>query len=237
VILAERDRPFWGFAEVLLAAALFFPAVLAGGFAVKSVFDYFHADPELGFPLLIAEFIGYAIIFLVLRILFARHGQPLFRSLAWVPHPFRPLNLALAGFVLAVLVVILGNLLRIPDTETPFDKLLNDPFSRIAIAVFGITLGPVVEELLFRGFLQPVMVNSLGVLPGILATSALFGALHLTQNAFIWQSGLLIAVVGFVLGVIRHVSGSTRASAITHMAYNSIPFLVLVFSGNPTAQK
>ena len=36
-------------------------------------------------------------------------------------------------------------------------------------------------------------------------TSALFGALHLTQNAFIWQSGVLIMLVGFVLGVVRHV--------------------------------
>jgi membrane protease YdiL (CAAX protease family) len=136
-----------------------------------------------------------------------------------------------------VAVIILGNVLRIPDTQTPFDKLLSDPLSRIAIALFGISLGPIVEELLFRGFLQPVMVNSLGVLPGILATSALFGAMHLMQNAFIWQSGVLIALVGFVLGVIRHVSGSTRASAITHVAYNSIPFLALLFSGNPASPK
>jgi len=135
------------------------------------------------------------------------------------------------GIVLAVAVILLGNLLGFPNVETPFDKLLSDAASRIAIAVFGVTLGPIIEELLFRGFLQPVLVDSLGVLPGILATSVLFGTMHLMQNAFIWQSGVLITLVGFVLGVVRHVSGSTRASAIVHVSYNALPFLVLLFSG------
>ncbi len=56
--------------------------------------------------------------------------------------------------------------------------------------------------------------------------------MHLTQNAFIWQSGVLITLVGFVLGVVRHVSGSTRASAITHISYNALPFLTLLLSGS-----
>jgi uncharacterized protein len=128
-------------------------------------------------------------------------------------------------------VVLLGYLLGFPNVQTPFDRLLNDTASRIAIALFGVTIGPVVEELLFRGFLQPVMTSALGVLPGILATSLLFGAMHLMQNAFIWQSGVLITLVGFVLGTVRHISGSTRASAIVHISYNSLPFFALLLSG------
>jgi hypothetical protein len=57
------------------------------------------------------------------------------------------------------------------------------------------------------------------------------------QNGFIWQSGVLISFVGFVLGVVRHVSGSTRASAITHISYNSLPFLAMLFAGAPAAPK
>ena len=229
--LAERERPFWGFAELLLIAALFLPAVWAGSLAVQAVSSWLHRDSQLGLPLLIAQFIGYAIVFLALWLLFARHGKPLFESLAWVPQPFRPRHLVALGIALAAAVIVLGNLLGIPNTETPFDKLLTDPASRIGIAVFGITLGPIIEELLFRGFLQPVLVDSMGVLPGILTASILFGALHLAQNADIWQSGVLITLVGFVLGVVRHVSGSTRASAITHISYNALPFLSLIVSG------
>ena len=237
VILAERERPFWGFAEVFLIAALFLPAVFAGEIVVQIAARFLHGNAKLGLALLIAQFIGYGIVFLGLRLLFARYGQPVLRSLAWVPQPFRPLNLAIVGIGLAVTVVLLGSLLHLPKTETPFDKLLNDTASRIAIAIFGVTLGPVVEELLFRGFLQPVLIESMGVLPGILVTSALFSAMHLVQNDYIWQSGLLIMLVGFVLGVVRHVSGSTRASTIVHIAYNSLPFLVVLFSGNPANNK
>jgi membrane protease YdiL (CAAX protease family) len=237
LILAERERPFWGFAELLLVAALFFPAVLAGAVAVQSGSGYLHLDPDLGLPMLVAEFLGYAIIFVVLRIMFARHGEPLFSSLGWVRFPFKPQSLILAGFLLALVVLLLGNVLRMPETETPFEKLLQDPASRIAIAIFGVTLGPVVEELLFRGFMQPVMVDALGVFPGILLTSALFGCMHLMQNGWAWQSGLLITFVGFVLGVIRHVTGSTRASSLAHISYNLIPFFALLFSGGAGTPK
>ena len=232
LILAERDQPFWGFAEVLLIGALFLPAVLAGAYAVQTASAYFHVDNKKGLPLLIAEFIGYAIVFLALRILFARHEKPLFKSLAWIPGPFKPVHLFGAGLFLFFGIVLLSAILRSPNTETPFEKLLDDPLSRVAIALFGVMLAPIIEELLFRGFLQPVMVDSLGVFPGILVTSLLFGSLHLAQNAFIWQSGLVITFVGFALGVVRHVSGSTRASAITHFSYNLLPFLYVIAGGS-----
>jgi membrane protease YdiL (CAAX protease family) len=115
------------------------------------------------------------------------------------------------------------------------DKLLKGASSRIVISLFGVTLAPVIEELLFRGFLQPVLVDSFGVLPGILVTSAVFGGMHLMQYGFLWQSGVLITLVGFVLGVVRHVSGSTRASAITHIFYNLPSFvLLIIFGGQPS---
>src|SRR5580658_1544579 len=97
VYLAEPDRPFWGFAELLLIAALFIPAVLAGEFAVQAASPYLHINPSLGFPLLIAEFIGYGIVFIALAVLFARYRRPLFESLGWVSQPFRPLDLAVLG--------------------------------------------------------------------------------------------------------------------------------------------
>lgn len=194
-------------------------------------------DPRAGFPLLLAEFIGYAVVFAALKALFARHGRPVLESLGWVRTAFSPLHFVVLGFGLALAMVLLGNLLMTPDVQTPFEKLLDDPVSRLVIAIFGISIGPVVEELLFRGFLQPVLVNAFGVLPGIAATSVLFGGMHLMQNAFIWQSGLLITLVGFTLGVVRHVTGSTRASAITHMAYNALPFIALLASGNQPGSK
>jgi membrane protease YdiL (CAAX protease family) len=217
---------------VLLVAALFIPAVLAGALVMDGVASVFGIDPKLGFVMVMAQFIGYGLIFAVLKLLFLRHHEPLLPSLGWVPQPFRPVHLIATGFVLALTMVLLGSLLQTPDIQTPFEKLLDDRTSRIVIALFGVTAAPAVEELLFRGFLQPVLVETFGVLPGILVTSVLFGGMHLVQNADIWQSGVLITLVGFALGVIRHVSGSTKASTITHIAYNSLPFLALLAGGN-----
>lgn len=233
VHLAERERPFWGFAEILVVAAVFLVGALAAGTLVKTVGPSLHLNPELGLAQLLVEFAAYGLVFAALKILFARYGEPLFESLGWVSHNLKPLHLAVTGVILAAVVVMLGNLLQFPNVETPFDKLLNDRASRFAIAAFGVSLGPIIEELLFRGFLQPVLVNAFGVLYGILATSLVFGALHLTQNAGVWQSGALITLVGFVLGVIRHLSGSTKASSVAHIGYNALPFVVLLVSGKP----
>lgn len=235
LVLAEPDRPFWGFAELLLAAAVFLTAL---GSVVGVAGRYLHAPPESGLWSVMEEAAAYAVLFLALQIMFARYGKGLLDSLGWSkPGPFSPLSLAVAGVGLSLIVIVLTKVLLTPEVETPFDRLLEDPASRVAVALFGISLGPMAEELLFRGFLQPVLVGVIGVFPGILLTSVLFGVLHLTQNAFIWQSGVLIVLVGFVLGVIRHLSGSTRASTIVHIAYNSLPFLALLVDGNPLTKK
>lgn len=233
MILGEPDHPFWGFGEVLVTLAAFLPALGVGAWLVGFLAARFGLDPKLGILELLAQSIAYVVLFAVMAAMFARHRRPLLPSLAWHKCTFQPRTLILLGLGLAATTVVLGNLLRLPNVQTQFDKLLVDVPSRIAISLFGITLGPIVEELIFRGFLQPVAVEAMGVLPGILLTSALFGGMHLMQNDFIWQSGLLITLVGFVLGLVRHVTGSTRASALVHIAYNSIPFLVLLFAGPP----
>lgn len=228
VVFAEPERPFWGFAEVFLVAAVFLPALFAGAAVVRELAGYTGINPQLGWPMLLAQFLGYGIVFIVIKALFSRHREPLWTSLGWQPHRFRAVQLAAGGVLLAALMVALGGILQTPDAKTPFEKLLDDPVSKYGIALFGISLGPIVEELLFRGFLQPVFTDAMGTLPGIAVTAILFGGMHLMQNDFIWQSGLLITLVGFTLGVVRHVSGSTRASAIVHVAYNSLPFIALL---------
>ena len=115
------------------------------------------------------------------------------------------------GLFLSVTVLLLQQfVLRTPDVETPFEKLLVDTPSRIVIALFGVTLGPVIEELLFRGFLQPVLVPVAGVFPGILLTAATL------RRACIWSRTQVFGRAecssrwwALCCGVVRHVSGST----------------------------
>ncbi len=233
-MLAERETPFWGFGEIFVCAASFLLALeLVFSVAKQLIGD----NARLGYWEVIEEFAAYAVLFAILKALFAWQGHPLLRSLGWTTqNAFSTTNLAMIGFVLFFAGVFLQIFLRMPaDSDSPFEKMMyGDRFSPFVVAAFGITVGPVVEELLFRGLLQPVLANALGVFPGILLTSLLFAVMHLPQNAGIWQSAVVIGVAGFGFGVVRHVSGSTRASTVAHVAYNSLPFAVTLLQGAPT---
>ena len=79
-------------------------------------------------------------------------------------------------------------LLPKPEQPLPIQALmLQDQLSFLLVALFAVFLAPVVEELLFRGFLFPVFERSHGSFVAILLTSAMFTALHGRQNAWQWQ--------------------------------------------------
>jgi membrane protease YdiL (CAAX protease family) len=100
------------------------------------------------------------------------------------------------GVMVAVAVMVASVLLRTPDIDSPMKSLLSDPASVLMIAIIGTTLAPVCEEIVFRGFLQPLLVRSLGAAPGILLAAAAFGLMHLQEYGYSWRHGLLITLAG-----------------------------------------
>ena len=107
-------------------------------------------------------------------------------------------------------------------------KLLSDRTSVLLIAAFGTTLGPLCEELVFRGFLQPLLVRVAGKMGGVLLAALPFGLLHLEQYGYSWRTALLVCFAGACFGWMREVTGSTRASTLMHAAYNGVFFLGLL---------
>ncbi len=170
-------------------------------------------------------------------ILKLQYGRPVLASLAWVDFPLSAVSVLLTGFALAVVNGIAARLLHTPDLDTPIRHLFDRRLTAIEFGLLATTLGPLCEEFIFRGFMQPLFVRSLGSVAGILITAVLFGSLHLAQNSFAWQSGLLITITGVALGWMRQISGSTKASALMHSAYN-FTYFVAAFSqlGNQTAK-
>src|SRR6185295_12752061 len=107
----------------------------------------------------------YLFLFLVLVVIFRfQYGRPFWASLAWRPIPMPPLWIIGAGWLTAFTVVLVGYLIHTPTTSNPLTDLMQDRASIIIIGAFGVTLGPMAEELAFRGFLQPLLVRSLGPL-------------------------------------------------------------------------
>lgn len=82
--------------------------------------------------------------------------------------------------------------------------------------VFAIVVMPFLEEVLFRAFLQPLLVQNLRERAGVAATAIVFGALH-GPTAFLQVTGLAI-----VLGAVMLRTQSLVAVWAMHAAHNGL---------------
>lgn len=98
------------------------------------------------------------------------------------------------------------------------------PFERVMIALMVCGLGPLVEEVLFRGAIFGPLKKRLGNVEIIAFTSILFAAVHLQ-----WQTFLPIALLGAGLGLFRLWSGSLVVSVLAHSAFNAVTLYSMTF--------
>jgi membrane protease YdiL (CAAX protease family) len=154
--------PFWDFTDILIFAGLAIPSMVVAELLTKGFLKLFHLHPAVKvMELLPAQFLGYLLLFAGLWAIFRlKYERPFWRSLSWSAMRV-PFSLVMVCGVLAAFGVgIASNLIHTPDTSNPMTELMEGRAALIVMAVFGITLGPLFEELAFRGFLQPLLVRS-----------------------------------------------------------------------------
>ena len=96
-----------------------------------------------------------------------------------------------------------------------------------SLALLQMTLGPVLEELVFRGYLFTALAWALKRIASDLAlhrlivvTSAVaFALAHLAQPGVSWLQLACVTFTGTLYGWIRYQSGSTAAAAASHAVY------------------
>lgn len=225
--------PFWGYRDLALCLAAGLPCLITAGLIVRALFWGFSWSGMGQAPeLLAAQFLAYGFWFLTLYLLLrVKYGRPFWRSLAWV-RPFEKFWQRVGWGALLTFAVLLGGaLLRTPDLDMPIKRLLTDRSSLLLMGLAATTLGPLCEELAFRGFLLPLLVRSLGAVPGIVLTALPFTLLHGYQYAWSWRHLLFILVAGSAFGVMRHRSGSTAAATVMHATYNLAFFALFLMYG------
>ena len=221
-----ESYPFWGYLDLAAFILIALFALIVESVLLNAFLGAVHVKAI--FAQLPAQFILYGFLLWMLAVVFRRYyGRPFWQSLRWVQAEVSTPFLVTCGILLAFAVMIASLLLRTPDVDSPMRQLLSDKSTVVLIAVFGTTLGPVCEEIIFRGFLQPLLVRSMGPAPGILAAAVPFGLLHLQEYGNSWRHGLLITLAGAAFGWMRQRTGSTKAAAIMHAAYNCVFFLLL----------
>jgi membrane protease YdiL (CAAX protease family) len=233
-----EDDAFWNYRDLALFLGLAAPCLLGGALLTKvAVLALYISTSHKALELLPGQFIGYALLYAALAFIFRfEYERPFWRSLGWRWPEFRMPSIIGLGSVLAFSIAILGALLKTPEVPAPMRELFNDRASLLAVAFAGVTIGPLCEELAFRGFMQPLFIRSLGVVPGIFLSALGFGLLHLPQYGYDWQHGVLITLAGAGFGWMRWISGSTLGSTIMHAAYNLTLFLGFFAGGSKIPQ-
>jgi membrane protease YdiL (CAAX protease family) len=135
------------------------------------------------------------------------------------PRWYWALLLVLVG-ILTVSLEGLERFFKIPK-HIPMEEFLNTPQAALMTAIFAVTLGPLMEELFFRGFLYPTLARRSGVTASVLVTAAAFGLIHGWQLAFTPGLVFIIFLVGLVLTIVRAKTNSVGSSFVVHIAYNS----------------
>jgi membrane protease YdiL (CAAX protease family) len=221
-----ESYPFWGYLDLLGFVLIALLASLVVSLLGAALIDATHV--KRAFVLFPAQVILYAFLLGALAMIFRRYyGRPFWQSLRWMTADLSTPFVATCGVLAAFAVMVASVLMRTPDIDSPMKALLSDPASVVMIALIGTTLAPVFEEIVFRGFLQPLLVRSLGAAPGILLAALAFGLMHLQEYGYSWRHALLISAAGAGFGWMRERTGSTRAAAVMHAAYNCVFFLLL----------
>jgi len=209
-----------------LAATIFILTHRSAGMNPKLLED---AMSKNAFFIVPMQFVIYvAIIGFMALLVWGRHKTSLPQAIHWnMPTQRRVWALALiTGAGLAAISDVGQFALHrwIPDS-LPITEFFKDRPSALLLGAFGILVAPLMEELLFRGFLYPALARWTGAVVSVIITASAFTLLHGAQLGYSWAPLLLIFVVGLTLTITRVRTNSVATCVVVHMTYN---FLLLL---------
>ena len=166
----------------------------------------------------------------VLHWLRRSEGQSGWQWLQW-GLGWRSLPLALGGLLLSLPLVLLASwgvsrLFPHAGGSNPLLDLVLNSRDLTALIVFALTacvLAPLYEELVFRATVLPTMVGSHGAGVGVLLSSLLFAAAHLSLVEF-----FPLLILGLGLGWLRLRGGRLSACVLMHATWNGYTLANLV---------
>jgi membrane protease YdiL (CAAX protease family) len=212
----SRSDTVWGFDDLGFFLGAILPSIVVSTLATSAI-------PSIAVRGLIYQCVFYALMFTTLYTLARlRHGVPFAQAVNWTLRFQGAWYCVFGAPLLALTISTLGLLLGAPLIPSAVDNLTASDIPLPVVAVFAVILGPMFEELVFRGFLQPLFSRS-SAARGLILTSALFSVLHGAQNEWLWQYLLLLFFAGLAFGLVRQRTGSTAAAFLLHMGFNLTP--------------
>ena len=223
---APAENPVWNGWDVLQIAGLALLSVFVLQVVILFAVRQF-AYPRL--PLrevaqkpivaILAQLLAYILVALFMVLLIeGKYHERFWQAIRWNWPAHKSVMLLGIG-VLTVSLDLLSHFLPMPKS-TPFEQLFARPLDAYMVSTFAVTLGPLMEELFFRGFLYPVLARRMGMAWAVIFTALPFGLIHSVQYGNAWSAVLVIFLVGVVLTTVRAVTKSVAASFLVHVGYN-----------------
>jgi membrane protease YdiL (CAAX protease family) len=216
---ADRRVPPWSISDVLLAmviAYLVAPMLLSG--LMQILFPQM-VEQAVFFWEQVFSFLVWIFVFVVLVWRYGRDTVG-FLGLAW-DQPVGAYLKYSGGTLLGVIAVIgllaLVTMLGGIEAADPYEELTQEKLR--VIQVFALLTAPILEELVFRGFLQSALYRYFAPLSAVFLTSVVFALLHTAY------SGNLLAIVyvgslGLLFSFVRYRSGSLYPCMVGHLFNN-----------------
>ncbi len=129
--------------------------------------------------------------------------------------------------LITILAAVIFKVLNIPVEPQEVVEILKEEKSvpsLIYMCIFTGVLGPMMEEIFFRGFVYSAIKRKMGILGGISVSALFFAYVHANLASF-----LSILSLGILLGYIYEKTGSLISSITVHVMHNSVMLLILLF--------
>ena len=152
-----------------------------------------------------------------------KRGMALAESVGWRPMRFWA-SMGLAISVVAVGIIVSARwagLLSSFGLEQPArldatNLFPSDPLGVILLLLAAVVIGPIAEEIIFRGILYSSMRDRWGRPIATLLSASIFGAVHFE---FVWVL-VPTLVLGAMLAWLFEATRSLKAPIVAHMIYN-----------------
>lgn len=147
------------------------------------------------------------------------------------PHLWRMVAQGIAGYGVIVVILALVAMTTGASGIVPGQggeqlmSTLKDPGARVILFVLICLVAPVIEEVIFRGFVYPGLRRRLHFFPAVVSSALLFALMH--NNP---QSLIPIGLIGIVLAVLYERNRSLIPSIIAHALNNSLVFFLFLLS-------
>ena len=146
---------------------------------------------------------------------------------------FRNIFLGIVGYiaiipilalVIFILTVISSYLKYTPEPQPLLDALFieKNPFFFFYLILMVCFIGPLIEELFFRGFVYRALKERIGKAAAIITSAVFFAWLHMTLIGF-----FPILILGILLAYLYEKNGTLIPSITVHMIHNSVIVIFL----------